>query len=64
MPTFEQAMIKALADGLRNIEENISKYVRMKVLMRRGMMFTKEEMERMKGQNKAKACASIGRRCQ
>ncbi|MBC7457129.1 MAG: hypothetical protein H7235_02540 [Bdellovibrionaceae bacterium] len=43
-PSFEQAVVQSASAGLRNIEENISKYVRMKVLMRRGLSFTKEEL--------------------
>lgn len=43
-PNFEQGVVMAAAEGLRNIEENIAKYVKMKVLMRRGLTFTKDEL--------------------
>ncbi|MBC7467070.1 MAG: hypothetical protein H7256_13860 [Bdellovibrio sp.] len=55
-PNLEQAIVAASAAGLRNIEDSISKFVRMKILMRRGLTFTKDELKKFSQDelNKAK----------
>ena len=44
-------MIIAAAQGLRSIESNISRYVRMKLLVRYGLKFSTEDNK--KSQNEA-----------
>ncbi len=60
---FEQGVVQAATAGLRNISENISKYVRMKVLMRRGLTFTKEELVKFQKNEKKQACAQSTHGC-
>ncbi len=62
-PNLEQAVVSAAAEGLRNIEENITKYVRMKVLMRRGLKFTKEELLKFNKDKAMEACSKSTRGC-
>ncbi len=50
-PNFEQSVIIAAAQGLRSIESNISRYVRMKLLVRYGLKFSTEDNK--KSQNEA-----------
>ena len=61
--SFEQNVVQAATAGLRNIEENISKYARMKVLMRRGLTFTKEELVKFQKNEKKQACSKSTRGC-
>ncbi|MFZ3229556.1 MAG: hypothetical protein WA160_05080, partial [Pseudobdellovibrio sp.] len=53
---LEQSVTLVATAGLRNIEADITKFVRMKVLMRRGLTFTKEEVELSQSKATKAAC--------
>ncbi|MBC7456932.1 MAG: hypothetical protein H7235_01545 [Bdellovibrionaceae bacterium] len=63
-PDFTQSVVAAATAGLRNIEVSISKYARMKILMKRGLRFTKEELKKFNEAGHDKACALTTRGCQ
>ncbi len=62
-PSFEQKVVASATAGLRSIEDHLSKYVRMKILMRRGLSFTKDELKKFQQQELEKACSKSTRGC-